>query len=142
MEKQQVPQDNISTYANNKKAIYAVNEKGEYGIVASTGWEVEEAATKQALEELQRQADEAYDAVAKGEMSPLYFHMYDCRMDLQVLAESTGLFKWRIRRHFKPALFKKLSTGLLERYADALGITVEALKILPEKGPDRDATDL
>lgn len=137
MEKEQVPQDNISTYADNKKAIYAVNDQGEYGIVASTGWEVEEAATKQALEELQRQADEAYDAVARGEMSPLYFHMYDRRMDLQVLAESTGLFKWRIRRHFKPAVFGKLSPQLLERYAEALGISAEALKTVPEKGADR-----
>ncbi len=138
MEHKNVPQDNISTYANNKKAIYATNEKGEYGIVASSGWDVEEEATKQALHELQRQADEAYDEVAAGIRSPLYFHMYDRRMDLQVLAESTGMFKWRIKRHFKPAVFNKLSGKMLARYADALGLSAEALCKLPERG-DADA---
>jgi hypothetical protein len=133
MEYKNVPQDNISTYANNKKAIYATNEKGEYGIVASTGWEVEEEATKQALIELQRQADDAYDAVSAGARSPLYFHMYDRRMDLQVLAESTGMFKWRVKRHFDPVRFKKLPQKMLQRYADVMGISIETLCKLPSK---------
>lgn len=134
MKHDNVPQDNISTYANNKKAIYATKDNGEYGIVASSGWDVEEEATKQALHELQRQADEAHGAVAAGERSPLYFHMYDRRMDLQVLAESTGMFKWRIRRHFKPEVFAKLPQKMLERYADALGLPVAELCRLPERG--------
>jgi len=138
MQERQVPQDNISTYAANKKAIYAVNEEGEYGIVASSGWEVEEAATRQAIDELERQAAEAYDAVASGAMAPLYFHMYDRRMDLQVLSESTGMFKWRIRRHFKPRVFASLGRAMLERYADALGISVETLCRLPERGANDD----
>ena len=134
MDYSNVPQDKVSTYANNKKAIYATDENGEYGIVASSGWEVEEAVTKQALEELKRLADEAYADVIEGRMSPLYFHMYDRRMDLQVLSESTGMFKWRIKRHFKPALFEKLGTKMLERYADALGIEIAELCRLPERG--------
>lgn len=138
MKHDNVPQDAISTYANNKKAIYATDEEGRYGIVASSGWEVEEEATKQALLELERQASEAYEAVVAGKASPLFYHMYARRMDLQVLAESTGLFKWRIKRHFKPSVFAKLSEKLLERYSDALGITPDALKVLPERG-DADA---
>ena len=45
MKNSKVPQHNISTYANNKKAIYAIDENDEYTIVASSGWEVEEEAT-------------------------------------------------------------------------------------------------
>ncbi|MDX1295453.1 MAG: hypothetical protein R3302_04265 [Sulfurimonadaceae bacterium] len=133
MEENKVPQDNISTYANNKKAIYAINDNGEYGIVSSSGWEVEEEATRQALYELQRQADEAYDEVASGLRSPLYSHMYARRMDLQLLAESMGMFKWRIRRHLKPAVFEKLPKKMLQRYADVLGISVAKLCSLPKK---------
>ncbi len=133
MKESQVPQDNISTYASHKKAIYAQGESGEYGIVPSSGWEVEEAATKQALDELNRQAAEAYALAQAGEVSPLYYHMYARRMDLQVLAESTGMFKWRIRRHFNPKRFAKLSDAFLSRYSDALGISVEALKSLPKE---------
>ncbi len=134
MKQSKVPQHNISTYANNKKAIYATDEKGRYGIVASSGWEVEEEATRQALGELERLAAEAYRLAEAGQVSPLYFHMYDRRMDLQILAQATGLFKWRIKRHFKPLIFAGLPVGLLERYAEALGLEVNELRTLPQRG--------
>lgn len=134
MKKSKVPQHNVSTYAHNNKAIYAIDEKGEYTIVPSSGWKVEEEATKQALVEFERLANLAYEQVASGKFSPLYFHMYDCRMDLQSLAQATGLFKWRIRRHFKPTIFNKLSKKMLERYGDTLGISVERLCTLPKRG--------
>lgn len=133
MEKNKVPQDNIVTYANNKKAMYATDSAGNYNVVASSGWQVEEEATMQAIQELQRMADEAHTQVTKGEKAPLYFHMYDCRMDLQVLSESTGLFKWRIKRHFKPSVFRNLSKTLLDRYGSALGISRDELCRLPQQ---------
>ena len=133
MKASKVPQDNISTYADNKKAVYAVNDKGEYAIVASSGWKVEEEATKQALRELERLAEEARSLVEAGEASPLYFHMYDRRMDLQLLAQATGLFKWRVKRHFQPRIFAGLSSRMLKRYADALDLEVETLCLLPPR---------
>ncbi len=134
MKHRNVPQQNISTYANNKKAIYATDENGKYCVVASSGWEVEETATKLALKELTRLADSAYSKAISGEVSPLYFHMFDRRMDLQVLSESTGMSKWRIKRHFKPTVFKKLPLKMLTLYADTLGINIEELGSLPQRG--------
>jgi hypothetical protein len=133
MEIKKVPQDHISTYAENKKAIYATDDEGRYGVVASSGWHVEEEATKQALNELQRQSDEAYNEVKAGRMSPLYYHMYAQRMDLIVLAQSVGMFRWRVKRHFTPSVFAKLSDRLLARYSDALGVSADALKQLPSR---------
>lgn len=134
MKESNVPQQNISTYANNKKAIYATDENGKYHLVASSGWEVEEAATRQALKELERLADNARRRALAGEVSPLYFHMYDRRMDLQVLSEATGMSKWRIKRHFKPLIFKKMSHKMRKRYAETLGISVDDLDRLPGSG--------
>lgn len=138
MDKKDVPQDNVSTYANNKKAMYATDSTGNYNVVASSGWKIEEEATMQAVHELERMADNAYNRVKLGEKSPLFFHMYNCRMDLQVLSESTGLFKWRIKRHFKPSLFRKLSSRILKRYGDALGLSREELCTLPKQNMNRD----
>jgi hypothetical protein len=132
MDIKSVPQDHISTYAENKKAVYATDENGQYTVVTSSGWDVEEEVTKQALIELQRLADDAYQLVVAGSKSPLYYHMYAQRMDLMVLAQSTGMFQWRIKRHFKPAVFQSLSASLLARYSDALGVSVDNLKKLPE----------
>ena len=133
MEIKNVPQDQISTFAGNKKAMYATDDDGRYGVIASSGWAVEEEATKQALNELQRQRDEAYNEVKDGRMSPLYYHMYAQRMDLIVLAQSVGMFQWRVKRHFIPSVFAKLPDRLLARYSDALGVTVDALKLLPSR---------
>ena len=127
-----VPQDDISTLANNKKAIYAKAEDGEIKAVASSGWEAEETATKLALENLELSAKEAYCEVKKGEKSPLYYYMFSQRMDLQILAETTGFFKWRISRDFKPEIFKKISDKRLSVYADALGKTIENLRVLED----------
>jgi hypothetical protein len=52
-------------------------------------------------------------------------------MDLTLLAQSTGLWRWRVSRHLQPAHFAKLSPALLQRYADALGISRDALMKLP-----------
>ena len=133
MDIKSVPQDAISTYAENKKAVYATDKNGQYSVVTSTGWNVEEEVTKQALTELQRQADNAYQAVVVGEKSPLYYHMYAQRMDVTVLAQSASMFQWRVKRHFKPQIFKSLSRYMLARYSDVLGISLEQLLVLPEK---------
>ena len=53
--------------------------------------------------------------------------MYRARMDVDLLSQTSGLWRWRIRRHFNPAIFARLPLTLRERYATALGIPVEAL---------------
>ncbi|AGF78123.1 hypothetical protein UWK_01565 [Desulfocapsa sulfexigens DSM 10523] len=133
MEQNEVPQDNIRTYANNKKAMYATDSAGNYDVIASSGWKIEEEATMQAVQELERLAKDAYTKVGSGSKSPLFFYMYDRRMDLQVLSESTGIYKWRIKRHFNPSVFWKLSSKMLDRYGNALGMTAEELCRMPEQ---------
>ena len=133
MKIEQVPQDNIETYDGMEKIIYAIGEEGHYDTASSTGWEIEEAVTKQALWELERQARESYELAVQKKVSPLYYHMYAQRMNLQILSQSTGLFQWRIKRHFKPEIFAKLEADLLMRYSDALGIDIETLKRIPNE---------
>jgi hypothetical protein len=57
--------------------------------------------------------------------------MYARRMDLLLLAQSTGIWRWRIRRHLRPDIFARLSPDLLTRYAEALGLTIQQLQHLP-----------
>ena len=133
MDSNQVPQDNSSTYANNKKAIYAKDKDGSVKVVGSTGWEVEEIATKQALDDLEYNAQKAYCEVKKGLKSPLYFHMYSTRMDLQILADVSGFFQWSIKRDFRPEVFAKIKDKRLCVYAEVLGKTKEELKVLQER---------
>jgi len=127
MRESDVPQEGNATLAGNRKAVYAVADDGKVRLVASRGWEVEEIVTRQAVQDLERLAREARERALAGLTSPLEVHMYRARMDLALLSQTTGLWRWRIRRHFRPALFARLSPALRQRYADALGLSLEAL---------------
>ncbi|MDR0762080.1 MAG: hypothetical protein LBF13_03390 [Campylobacteraceae bacterium] len=122
-----IPQEANKTFEGAKKALYAQDDNGEYKIAASTGWKVEELATLTAIEELKEQENAAFKEYIEGKLSPLPYYMHKRRMDLPTLACTVGMFKWRIKRHFKPSVFKKLSNKILMRYAEALDIKVEDL---------------
>ena len=131
MEINEVPQDNNRMLGGYRKGMYARDASGRMVLVPSTGWEVEEIVTSDAVEQLNEQAAAARVRVEAGLSAPLEYWMYARRMDLTLLAQSTGLWRWRVRRHLRPAPFSKLSPSLLQRYADALGIGRDALIKLP-----------
>lgn len=131
MDINEVPQERNATLAGVRKAVYARAADGSMVAVASQGWEVEEIVTQQAVDTLKELADAALVRAKAGQSSSLEYWMYAKRMDLIVLAQSTGLFQWRVRRHLQPARFAALSPKLLAIYADALGLSVEQLKALP-----------
>ena len=124
----EVPQEGNSTLGGHRKAMYARGADGKLHIVQSAGWEVEEIVTKQAVDDLLRLTEDARQRVLAGQTSPLEYHMYRVRMDVPLLSQASGIWQWRIRRHFRPAVFAGLSVSLLATYADAMGMTVEQLK--------------
>ncbi|MCU7860864.1 MAG: hypothetical protein KZQ86_13775, partial [Candidatus Thiodiazotropha sp. (ex Lucinoma kastoroae)] len=101
-------------------------------IAQSSGWDVEAVVLKQAIEEIERHACDALNRAHSGETSALEYHMYAQRMDMTILAQASGRFKWQIQRDFNPKRFNKLSKRVLEKYADVLGIDVETLVRLPK----------
>jgi len=127
MRERDVPQEGNATLGGHRKAVYAVADDGRVRMVTSRGWEVEEIVTRQAVEDLEQRAESALARARAGETSPLEYHMYRARMDVELLSQTTGLWRWRIRRHFNPAVFARLPLALRRRYAAALGIPVEAL---------------
>ena len=124
----EVPQEGNVTLGGHRKAVYARGADGKLQIVQSAGWEVEEIVARQAVDDLNRLAEEARQRVISGQTSALEYHMHKARMDVPMLAQTTGLLQWRIRRHFRPAVFARLSPALLERYASVMGVSSEQLK--------------
>ena len=115
------------------KALYALDASGNYTVVRSAGWEAEDIVLEQAIAECERLAGEAFARAKRGESAPLEYHMYKQRMDLVVLAQSTGYFQWRVKRHLRADVYATLPAATHARYADALGISVERLAVLPER---------
>lgn len=131
MKDNEVPQFETKAMNGEGKALYAVDADGNYTVVRSAGWEAEDIVLAQAIEECERLAADAHARARRGETSPLEYHMYKQRMDVLVLAQSTGYFQWRVRRHLRPNVFAKLSPDVRARYSEVLGIPAEQLSILP-----------
>lgn len=134
MKKDEVPQDEAKSLGGVRKLMYAVDEGGDYTGVKSAGWEAEDFATLAAVNEIDRLRDDALVRARKGECSPLEYHMYARRMEPATLSQTTGFPMWRLKRHFRPAIFEKLPSGLMARYVEALGLPAAELMTLPKAG--------
>ncbi len=115
MEIDEIPQDDSKIYRGQKRVIYATRQ-GHYESATTSGWDTEEFATSQAVAELDELAEQALQAVKCGEKSPIFYLMYKNRFDLQSLSQATGIWQWRIRRHFRPEVFDNLSLKVLNIY--------------------------
>jgi hypothetical protein len=131
MKRDDVPQDDAKAFQGRKKIVYAQDEDGNYSVVPSSGWEAEEIVLDQAIAEYERAAADAFARAKAGETSPLEFHMCRQRMDVVLLAQSTGFFRWQVKRHLRSGAFAKLSATKRARYAEALGLEASVLDQLP-----------
>jgi hypothetical protein len=133
MKAKEVPQDDIKTFKGfGTKAMYAVDENGQYTRIPTSGWEVEEVVLRDVVDDFAESAEHAKTKVFRGETSPIEYYMNKNYMDLPALARGMGLAKWRVKRHFNPNVFNKLNQKMLQRYADFFNIDVHTLKNIKE----------
>ena len=131
MKQDEVPQDQLAYYGERRRALYATDADGRYSTTASSGWSAEAIVNADAIGEYEALAKQALERAHQGLASPLEYHMYAQRMDLPTLAQTTGFFRFTVKRHLRPDRFPRLSQRRLTRYADALGLSVAALRQLP-----------
>ena len=129
MKKDEVPQDksNLES-ANFKEMVYATNEKGEYTTTLSSGWDPKTIALDNAIKDIEERVATAKEKVLKNETSPIEYYMELHKMDVPVLASYVGIWQFRVKRHFKPSIFKKLKEKTLKKYADVFEISLNELK--------------
>jgi len=129
MKKDEVPQDkgNLSN-ANMKELVYATDEKGNYTTALSTGWEPKTIALSNSIEEISERVAIAKTQVENNEVSPIVYFMEYNRMDIGILSSYVGMWRWRVKRHFKPKVFAKLSDTILQKYAETFNISIDELR--------------
>lgn len=128
MKKKDIPQDHSPLENITKELYYAVDESGNYTTGLSKGWAVKASALGVAWEDIQEKVEHAKDLVLSGKASPILFFMELCIMDIGIVASYTGFWKWQVKRHLKPKVFKKLSDKKLSKYAEIFEISVDDLK--------------
>jgi len=129
MKKDEVPQDesNLES-ANFRELCYAVDDDGEYVTLNSTGWKPKTIALDNAIEVIKERIADAKQRVLAGKTSPIEYYMEVHKMDIGILASYVGFWQWRVKRHFKPHVFKRLKKKTLQKYADVFEISIEELK--------------
>jgi hypothetical protein len=126
-----VPQEGNATLDGHAKLMYARDAQGRVVTTRSRGWEAEEIVTSHAVDVLVEQARATKERVAQGLASPLEYWMYERRMDVALLSQTSGFWQWRVRRHLQPKHFATLPAKHLARYSEALGLPVSTLQGLP-----------
>ena len=134
MKKNDVPQDksNLES-ANFKELCYAVDENGKYTTTNSSGWDPKTIALNNAIEDINERVAIAKAKVLNNETSPIEYYMELHKMDINILTSYVGLWKWRVKRHFNPKKFKKLSNTILQKYASVFDISIDQLKNIEDE---------
>lgn len=130
MNKENVPQDLGALGKLTTEVCYVTDENGNYVTQLSNGWQIKTEALDVAWHDIEEKVNAAKKKVENNEASPILFFMELRVMDLSILSAYTGFWKWTIKRHMKPDVFKKLSHDKLKRYADVFDISVEQLKTM------------
>jgi hypothetical protein len=130
MKKENVPQDMSALGKITKEVCYATDSSGKYTTELSSGWNVKIEALDVAWKDVEERIAKAREKVLNNEASPLLFFMELRLMDMGIVADYTGLWKWQIKRHLKPGVFKRLSQRTLQKYAEAFNVKVEDLKTM------------
>ena len=135
MKKSEVPQDksNLESANNLRELCYAVDDNGEYITEHTTGWDPKTIALNNTLDEIKERIEDAKQRVKNNISSPIEYYMELHKMDPSVLASYVGMWQWRVKRHFKPGVFKKLSSKVLQKYAEVFEITIDELKTIEKK---------
>lgn len=128
MKKEDVPQDPSALLGVTRDVCYVKDKDGKYTTDLSIGWDVKKQALDNAWDDIKERVEAAALQVKNGEISPVFYFMEKKLMDLTLLSSYTGFWKWTIKRHFKPSVFKNLSDTKLAIYAKAFDISVEELK--------------
>jgi hypothetical protein len=127
MKQIKIPQEENSTLDGHQKVMYAPNENGKFQTF-NYGSNVEEYATKLAVEEYEILQKECLENIKKNISSPIEYFMYKNRMDIPTLASVVGFFQFRVKRHLKAKNFVRLNNKILQKYCDVFDITIDELK--------------
>ena len=108
-------------YRNNRELFYSFDR--ETGFTRKVGYQY--SANQEIIRQSWDAAEERLEAVRQkvlsGGVSPIAYHMERCLMEVPMLAAYMEISSWRVRRHLRPGVYKKLSDKMKSRYAAVFG---------------------
>ena len=129
MKVKEVPQD-LKYFKDNliRDLNYALDEDGHYTSIISDGWDVKNDALSIVWEDILAECEPIRQQVLEKKISPIAYHMKKNLQDVGLLSTYSGIPKRKIKKHLRYEEFMKLDETTLQKYADALRLSVEELK--------------
>jgi hypothetical protein len=104
---------------------YSLDENGKYFITTPSEFEPAEIAHSYERADIQKRIEETRHNVLNGKISPLAYYLERNLMTPYRFSGEIGIPTWRIKRHLKPSVFRRLPYPFLERYASFFGMSVD-----------------
>jgi hypothetical protein len=82
---------------------------------------------KQSWDAAEQRLEEVKQMVMIGKLSPVAYYMEKILREVPMLAAYMEISKWRVKRHMRSNVFKKLKPEIIEKYAAIFGISADQL---------------
>lgn len=128
MKIEDLPQDKSALENITRELCYAKDSSGKYSSGLSSGWVVKADALDNAWNDINEKITEAKELVLSGKVSPIYYYMVKNIMNIALLSQHTGYWKFSTKRHLNSRIFNSLSNEKLVKYATVFNVTIEELK--------------
>ena len=129
MKANEVPQD-LKYFKDNviRDLNYALDEKGHYTSIISDGWNVKNDALGVIWEDILEECEPIRQQVMAKKISPIAYHMKRNLLNISLLSTYSGIPKRKIKKNLRYDEFMKLDEATLQKYADALRLSIDEIK--------------
>ena len=124
MKAKDVPQDDANMMQGKfREPVYSLDKDGNYTTVRSVGWDPKNAVMQEAWDIVNEKIEKTRRSVLDGKLSPIAYYIEKNIMDVGLVAQYMGMWKWTVKKHLKPRNFAKLNNEILQKYAKVFSIS-------------------
>jgi hypothetical protein len=128
MEEKSNPVYKDERYGQFRELFYSYHQGGDFEKTVGYHGEATRQTLQQAWDLFAERIEDARQRVIAGKASPVVYYMEKNLLDPLNLSMMAGIGLWRVKRHFKPRVFQRLSEKTLTKYATAFNISIDQLK--------------
>ncbi len=128
MEESQNPVYKNKDYGQYREMLYSSYKEGNFEKEVGYHGEADRVILQQAWDLFKERIEDARQRVLAGKVSPVVYYMEKNLLDTLGLSMVAGISLFRVKWHFRPKAFQRLSKKTLEKYAKAFNISIEQLK--------------
>jgi hypothetical protein len=128
MEEESNPVFKNQAYGQHRELLYSYGAEGKFEKSIGYHGEADRIPLQQGWDMVNERIEEARQKVKAGKASPILYYLEKLMVTPLDFSMHSGIMVWRVKRHLKPRVFKRLSKKTLKKYADVFNITIDQLK--------------